>query len=653
MFHVRASSCLWLGLYAAIGTVPAAGAASPAERLDELLAVTVSTASKLDQSAMRAPGSVVVITAEDIARFGYRTLGEALRSVPGFYLTYDRNYLYLGVRGFSRPSEYNNRVLVLIDGHRMNEDVYGSSSIGSDLPIDLRAVDRIEVVRGPGSAAFGGAAMLAVVNVILRKAGTASGHEVALEAGSLGEIGGSVHGAAEGRRGLRFSWSARASDVDGDDLYFAEFDAPETGFGLTRGTDWERNLGLTASLAYRGLEITALATSRDKGIPTAAFETDFGNREASTEDSWMLLGARYRRELSKEFSLTARGAVGKYAYEGVYPSEGVRYEDSTDNDWWSAEVTGQWTPSPAHRVVAGVELRDIRRADYRSFDDEGTVYFDGDFPYEIRSTYLEHEFQAAENLLLSFGLRHDDYTRGGSSTNPRLAFVLLPTPRDAIKLIYGEAFRPPNVYELFYTDDSSAKGNVDLEPEQVETFELEWSRRWAPGVIVAASFYRSRFADLIDQEIDSADGLLQFRNQASATSEGGTLELRAKAAARVSAYGSVGYQSVEDGNGVRLSNSPMRQVKAGLSAALGAEWSGALELLAESGRGTVSGVATKSYVLLDAHLVWEPGNLPVNVSLKIRNVAGESYFHPAGFEHVQPAIEQEGRTISLRLGYRF
>jgi outer membrane receptor protein involved in Fe transport len=80
----------------------------------------VTGASRFEQEADQAPASVTVITADEIARQGWRTLGEVLQSVRGIYTTYDRNYTYLAVRGFGRPGDYNTRVLVLLDGQRLN-----------------------------------------------------------------------------------------------------------------------------------------------------------------------------------------------------------------------------------------------------------------------------------------------------------------------------------------------------------------------------------------------------------------------------------------------------------------------------------------------------------------------------------------------------
>jgi outer membrane receptor for ferrienterochelin and colicins len=89
--------------------------------LDQLVNVEVTSASRFKQKSSEAPSSVEVVTAKDISSFGWRTLAEALNAIRGLYVRNDRNYSYVGVRGFSRTGDYNSRVLIMIDGHRMND----------------------------------------------------------------------------------------------------------------------------------------------------------------------------------------------------------------------------------------------------------------------------------------------------------------------------------------------------------------------------------------------------------------------------------------------------------------------------------------------------------------------------------------------------
>jgi outer membrane receptor for ferrienterochelin and colicins len=125
------------------------------QELMEIEVVTVYGASKFEQKLTEAPAAVSIVTSSDIKRYGHRTLADILRGVRGFYTTYDRNYHYLGMRGFARAGDYNTRFLLLVDGHRVNENIYNQAPIGTDFPIDVDLIDRVEVIRGPSSSIYG------------------------------------------------------------------------------------------------------------------------------------------------------------------------------------------------------------------------------------------------------------------------------------------------------------------------------------------------------------------------------------------------------------------------------------------------------------------------------------------------------------------
>jgi len=118
--------------------------------VEDLAQVRLSTASRHLTDARKAPASVTSIDSEEIRQHGWLTLAELLRSVPGFYTASDRTYTYLGVRGFLQSGDYNARVLLQIDGHRVNDAIYDSSLIGTEFPLDMSQIDHVEVVRGPG-----------------------------------------------------------------------------------------------------------------------------------------------------------------------------------------------------------------------------------------------------------------------------------------------------------------------------------------------------------------------------------------------------------------------------------------------------------------------------------------------------------------------
>ncbi len=117
--------------------------------------IQVYSASKEMQSISDALSSVTVVTADQIQKHGYRTLAEILQSVSGFYITNDRDYRFVGVRGFGRLGDSNNRILVLIDGHRINDNVFGEPYLGTEFLVDVDLIERVEIIRGPSSSLYG------------------------------------------------------------------------------------------------------------------------------------------------------------------------------------------------------------------------------------------------------------------------------------------------------------------------------------------------------------------------------------------------------------------------------------------------------------------------------------------------------------------
>src|ERR1035437_2793513 len=160
--------------------------------LEELGNIPVYSASKHLQPSGEAPSSVTVVTGTQIREQGYRTLADVLRTVRSFFVTYDRNYSSLGVRGFARPGDYNTRILLLVDGHRLNDNIYDEAMIGTEFPVDVDLIQRIEIVRGPVSSLYGSDALFAVINIITKQAQDLNGLELSAEAASFNTYKGRI-----------------------------------------------------------------------------------------------------------------------------------------------------------------------------------------------------------------------------------------------------------------------------------------------------------------------------------------------------------------------------------------------------------------------------------------------------------------------------
>src|SRR5512142_1059487 len=219
------------GLFTAFAASAFAGGEAAADlkqlSLEELMNIEVQTiysASKHEQKVTEAPSSVSIVTSAEIKQYGYRTLADILRSVRGFYVTNDRNYSYVGVRGFGRPGDYNSRILLLIDGHRTNDNIYDQAFVGTEAIIDVDLIDRVEIVRGPGSSLYGSNAFFAVVNVVTKRGRDVRGVEISGEAGSFNTTKGRLTYGGRSQNGLEAVASGTSYGSRGQSLYFPEFD---------------------------------------------------------------------------------------------------------------------------------------------------------------------------------------------------------------------------------------------------------------------------------------------------------------------------------------------------------------------------------------------------------------------------------------------
>ena len=194
------------------------------EELATVKVATVYGASKHEQKTTEAPSAVSIVTKDDIKKSGYRTLTEILNSVRGFYTTSDRAYSYIGVRGFSLPGDYGGRLLICIDGHRINDPIFDSAFNGMEFPLDVDLIERVEVIRGPGSSLYGNNAMLGVINVITRRGRDLNGVEVSGAYGSNDTWTGRLSYGSRFKNGVELALSGTFFDSAGhDSLYYPEF----------------------------------------------------------------------------------------------------------------------------------------------------------------------------------------------------------------------------------------------------------------------------------------------------------------------------------------------------------------------------------------------------------------------------------------------
>ncbi len=227
----------------------------------------------------------------------------------------------MGTRGFAKPGDYNSRILLLVNGHRVNDNVFGQAEIGAEFGLDPAMFERVEIIRGPASSLYGDSAFFAVVNVITRTGASLGGGAVTVETGTLGTR---LLRASAGHRfasGLDVALSGTYEHSDGvQRLYYPEFDSPATNDGVAEGLDGEGVKQVYGRLSFGDITLTGAYGTRGRDVPTASFGTLFNeqiSRERTT-DRHTLFDAEYGRTFNGT-RLTLRGSFDRFSYDGTYP----------------------------------------------------------------------------------------------------------------------------------------------------------------------------------------------------------------------------------------------------------------------------------------------------------------------------------------------
>ena len=629
--------------------------------LEELSNIQVYSASKHMQSASDAPSSVTVITADEIQKYGYRTLADILESVRGFYITYDRDYSFVGVRGFGRLGDWNSRVLLLIDGHRINDNILGQAYVGSEFPVDVDLIERVEIIRGPSSSLYGADAFFAVINVITRKPPQLKGVEFSFAPASFGTYEGRA--SYGGRyRGIDTLLSGTFYNSRGPTLFFPQFDSPATNYGITQNTDYESFQHILTTISFHGFTLQGLFSARAKGVPTGYFGNVFNDPRTHNLDYHQYFDLSYQHSIGEKWSLTARASYDQVRLQAPVALSSGLPDGSTTVDtysfrgnWWDTEVKLSRTLLEKHKITLGTEITDNLRQDQGDYTPIGNLFSTKPATSLVWAVYGQDEFAITHKLTLSAGLRYDHYSDFGGTTNPRLGLIYRLFHPTTLKLLYGTAFRAPKPYEVtpgygpFYDD------NLQLNPETVRSVEGVVEQGLGQHFTLSGSVFRNWISDLITLQTNPSDDQLVYRNSDKADATGVEVELDGHLASGIKGRASYSYVDAEQPVTHQiLGNSPQHLGKLNfiipvlqqrLFASLDAQYTGPRQTLAGN---TVNGFSVFNVTLLGHTL-----GKHLDLSASVYNILDKKYFDPGRPEDPEDAIQQDGRNFRIKLTTRF
>jgi outer membrane receptor protein involved in Fe transport len=448
--------------------------------MEELLNMQVAVASTQGDNILRTPSSVTVIGREDIERFGFSTIAEAIQTVAG--ISVERTYLKRNLatgRGVLQD-HYANKVLVLINGISSWNAVTGEGNLDR---VMIEDVERIEILKGPASILYGTNAYSAAVNVVLKRARE---HTASVHAGY----------------GINNSYEAGASvSLGKDDLigYFSihsiKNSGPERAFtdeqNITKKlNDYTKSNTANLNIGYKShsfLVNVFQAYESYYGV-TPRFSSGAGNPHTA---EGLLLNYTFNKQLIPNLNLKAGAS---YDYGG-------RDISRTANDSIRAAITGnrangflrinyEFLSHFSFEIGADIEKRYSK--EYRNYIvyNDSTLSANGMSDLELMEYSGFAQFQAKyKKFSLLFGGRITTNELFGNNFSPRATFVYSFNDRSALKLIYGESYRTPALFENYFYSTTTVFGNKNLKPETARSYELNYVNSFGKFFMQALVYY--------------------------------------------------------------------------------------------------------------------------------------------------------------------
>ncbi len=652
--------------------------------LEQLLKVKVNLPSKHKQPLQQAPASITVFTLRDFDRLGVTNLEELLNYVSG--VEYHREGLGSEVTFRGRRS-LGNDILVLLDGIRLNDPV-SASAFTSFQNISLFLIEKVEVIKGPGSALYGSNAYNGVISLTSRK----NDNELAVSAGRFNRWRGQV-AYHQGGEGWQFDINAERFADEGQH-YSAFFDF----FGQldpTQDPQSGSHINLTAH--YHNAYIRVGQHSRlsedfvwaSQGNGINAY--DLTSRFIQLGYDYLISGntdlkLAYEQVDSQQSTILVQmppavAAAAIWTNGDEVPFIGGNYREVRAKRLF---IDSSWQQSDNMLWQMGLEVRREHNDEITfqgnwdpdiSRESLGFIFVPKEGPYtrelwwfgqlqplvpqserQVNSAYLQNSWQPSEDWSLTLGAHYDDYDDVGSNLSLRSGLVYQFNPQSTLKLLFGEAFRAPTLFELNALIATGLIGNAELKPETVDTLDIVWLQDWG-RMQSSLTYYKSRFDNVIDTVLvdDIVAGFASFQPQNLGTLDlsGWELELAAQLGDNWSTR--LGFaqanQFVKLGSPQQNGSIALNYQQQNWNANLSAVWHSSV-LSRQISDTQPNEITIDSYWLLKSHWVYHWSE-SLTFSATINNLLDEDYSGYSPVNGLEQGSPHRGRhwQVALRWGF--
>ncbi len=650
--------------------------------LEEIFAIfseeeIVVSALKKPRTVSKSPAIMSVITARQIRQMGARTLSDILEAVPGFDITMNTNGIReIGVRGVLQQG--SSKIKVLIDGHSVNEPGTGGAS-WNFFDLVVENIKRIEIIRGPGSALHGQNAFLAVINVITKDTDDIDGLQLTTSGGSFDTQNYNVLFGKE-YRGLKFSGYLDYFDTEGfsknidQDIIFRDAASLTPG----RSENSKEKTDLNLKLSFKNLEIKSKYMKKKRegyiGIDHALSD------ETVWRDTYIFGELVYRLPLGEKLNMITKAYYDQYNSDAVIESRPNGFMSGTYPDGITGKTRIKYRTIgfedqlnynlfEGNELTFGFQYEWIHQGDIHfhanikplTLDPLPTfASFTHDLPFTRRATrhiwafFLQDEWSITKDIDLTIGVRHDNFTRFGGTTNPRIGVIWRFLEDAHLKILFATAFRAPNFNEMFFINNPVTVGNPSLDPEKINTFEVGLGYNFTEHIRGNVNYFSNRIRDRIQKDFKIPS---QDQNRGGARIKGIEAELKADWGNDNYFFANYTFQKTEETrNRNRLPFTPEHKANFGVNVGLWKYVNANMNTFVSGPRPRESGDTRgnmPSYTLTNLTLIGK--NFIDNFEIRgsVFNLFDKNYDDPSPKSTVPTDYPQQGRSFMIEFRYSF
>jgi iron complex outermembrane receptor protein len=628
----------------------------------------IITATKYIKRLREAPAIATVITSEQIRNMGAKNLRDVLKTVPGIGISIVTGYGKYGIESRGIKSIDTEKILVMIDGHRVNDTMSGGAMWVFD-DMFVENIKRVEVIKGPGSALHGANAFVAVINVITKDVGDIDGVDVRAGGGSFS----TQH--YDLLFGKEYSKFKIAGNFDYLDSKGAKLNIESDRLKKSGQTDdWKKRYDLGLKMSYGDISFNGKYVNKERG-PYIGVANAL-NDESKIETGHLFGELIYKHSLREDLHLMLKGYYDNYYWkanweispEGALSGfpDGFIGIPELKNRTYGSEIQVDYSLWDGNKLTGGVLYEDIKQYDVKhnanfnplTFAPLGSIQdvssygnWNQNKDRYVSAIYLQDVWKFTADIEGTIGVRYDNYSDFGNTTNPRLGLVWNFLEGANLKLLYGSAFRAPNFKELYNINNPAELGSTDLKPEKLRTYEASIVYNFLGKYTTNLTYFNSEIEDIIQIENK------KFKNSGKAKVEGIEAELKINYRGSSYSYINYTYQNPWDvSGGSRLPDVAAQKGNIGFNMELGRYVNANANLLVVRARPRIS-ADTRSelsgYETLDLTLIGKNFYKDAEIRGSAYNLLNKTYADPENTGALKNDFPRQGITFMVEASYGF